>query len=463
MTSDLHVRTAERLRAWGVRDEQRIVCAVSGGADSSALAVVLRDLRRHRLELVWVRHALQSADAQAAEEAAVRALADACETVLHCLDLGDGAVEREQARAGCGMEAAARRLRYAAIAELIRSLPRGESIDLVTAHHLRDQAETLLMRAAGGHSAVEALAIPAVRPLRVGNEGPLAGVRVLRPFLDEDPEQFRSLLRLRGITWHEDPGNRSGSDRRSRVRSGVLPPLRDIIPGAEQALARFARSHEEVRAALEWFVDRAAQALDSGPDFVRVPRQTLVALPSAAREMLLRRAAYRLAGSNRLDGAALQAVLRALEQGTASAEHRLQDAGLDLRLDASELCIRARVVRSVKSGYLFAVEPDTLVLYDEDGDIWRPASDNRNASAGGTLTGVRFPAMLRDVRDGDRLRVGQRARAVREIGDAGAVIEDVAGPAAFLLRDGSVACRDGCVFTPAPAGIRNMIRLIRGQ
>src|SRR5579871_4545587 len=150
-----------------------LVVALSGGADSSSLlrAVLALETAFRGLptRAVHIDHGLSPAAPE---------FRTACSRL--CADLGVPltviAVEVD-ASPGLSIEAAARDARYAALAGELRN---GEC--LLTAHHDRDQAETLLLQAMRGAGLKGMSGMPACRPLGKGWH--------VRPALDVSPEDL---------------------------------------------------------------------------------------------------------------------------------------------------------------------------------------------------------------------------------------------------------------------------------
>jgi tRNA(Ile)-lysidine synthase len=150
--------------------------------------------------------------------------------VAHCRARGIAltvervAVERDGGR---GIEAAARAARYSAYRAL--------GADCVAlAHHLDDQAETVLLqllRGAGPHGMA---AMPAVRALGQG--------LLIRPMLDVARSDIEAYARLRGLAWIEDESNADTAHARNLLRAEVLPRLATRYPGYRESLARAARN-----------------------------------------------------------------------------------------------------------------------------------------------------------------------------------------------------------------------------
>jgi tRNA(Ile)-lysidine synthase len=202
---------------------QRLWVAFSGGADSLALLHAISALREQlapaEIGAVHVHHGLH-ADADA-WEGDCRRVCEELRVTLETLRVDAGAGPAESP------EAAARRARYAALAALVGT---GEVV--CTAHHQRDQAETLLLQLVRGAGPAGLAGMPALAPL---GRGWLA-----RPLLGESPESLRDYLRRHGAAWTEDPSNADRRFDRNYMRQVVLASLEDRWPGVERTLARAA-------------------------------------------------------------------------------------------------------------------------------------------------------------------------------------------------------------------------------
>lgn len=208
-----------------------VVVAVSAGADSTALALLLADARVGPLHLAHVRHGFRP-DAAAQEVAALRELSRRIGAPLHVLDGAPPAAWRPGAKIP---EAAARATRRRLLVELAQRV--GARV-VALAHHARDQVETqLLMVARGG--GLRALA--AMREVRDGG-----GVTWWRPLLAEPPDALRARLRDRSIPWVEDASNGDLRLRRNALRHRVVP---SFAASGDPLLARApALSHLAARA-----------------------------------------------------------------------------------------------------------------------------------------------------------------------------------------------------------------------
>jgi len=261
---------------------ERVVVAASGGADSTALLVLLHRLAPEwalALHAVYVDHGLRPDTARDVE--AVQALGARLGVPVSVVRV---AVATRGSR-----EAAARAARYRAL--------EGEATRLgaqriATGHTADDQAETVLMRLLEG-AAVRGLA--GIAPVRG---------RVVRPLLAVRRAALRAELVRAGLAWVEDPTNEDLRVRRNRVRHVLLPALAEA--GEGDVVAALARVAGHARAATEALEHAAAAALErlaaaepafaAERDALVLPVGPLAALPRTLAVEVLRLAARRLGG-----------------------------------------------------------------------------------------------------------------------------------------------------------------------
>ena len=203
-----------------------VLVALSGGADSTALLCFFLEIAgRYPLKVscAHVEHGIR-VEASLGDCAFVHALCEEKGVPLYISHVDAPAYSREH---GCGMEDAARRLRYAFLHETANTI--GADV-IALAHHAADQSETVLMHAMRG-SDVRGLC--AMRH-RSG--------RLIRPLLDEKPQALREYLLSIGQSWREDESNADKAYLRNRIRHEILPLMEAAVPGAGKALERLARA-----------------------------------------------------------------------------------------------------------------------------------------------------------------------------------------------------------------------------
>lgn len=232
------------------RGHVRVLVALSGGADSVALLSLLRELPDGpELIAAHFEHGIRG-EASRADAAFVRRL---------CADWGVELVEESAdvpalaRRRGVGLEQAAREARY----DFLRRAAAQRGCDgICLAHHLDDQAETVLMHLARG------CGLHGLRGMQEEQDG------LIRPLLRLRKRELTAYLTERGIPWREDGSNRAPDNPRNALRLQVMPALERIYPGAAQAigrLSRIARDEDDCLQALaEEYLRTHVQALPTG-------------------------------------------------------------------------------------------------------------------------------------------------------------------------------------------------------
>jgi tRNA(Ile)-lysidine synthase len=215
-------------------DASGLVVALSGGADSAALLAAVADIAKDSqvlpLRAVHVDHGLQDC----AQE-----FRSACQNLCERLQVPLRIISVEVASGGGrSIEAAAREARYAALAAQL-----APQECLLTAHHRKDQAETLLLQALRGAGVKGLAAMPACRELGAGWH--------VRPLLDVAHGELLTFGAHLDEFVVADPMNGDLRFDRSYLRSAVWPAIEKRWPGADVALARSARHMAEAQQLLE--------------------------------------------------------------------------------------------------------------------------------------------------------------------------------------------------------------------
>ncbi len=181
----------------------RLCLAFSGGSDSLALLSLLPPSRSYA---VYVNHNIRDAEEIRREIELNRRNAARFSIPFKVLTIERGAVSALAKKEGIGIEAAARKLRY-------EILEREDADHILTAHHLDDQAETILMR------------ILSLSPLYR-----LEGIRrergrIFRPFLSIEKELINAYIAEENLLYSTDTTNSDVRYMRNYIRTFLLPHM----------------------------------------------------------------------------------------------------------------------------------------------------------------------------------------------------------------------------------------------
>lgn len=204
---------------------RRILIALSGGADSVALAAMLAEARSALGLELFAAHMDHAIRPESAGDAAF--CRDLCRRLAIPFHETRVDVPGEARRTGEGLETCARRLRY----RWLRAVKAEVGADVIAlAHHLDDQAETVLMHLARG----------------TGPEG-IGGMRaqsgdLVRPLLGLRKAELIDFLNARGLSWREDATNALADTPRNALRLHGIPALEQSYPRFALAAARYAEA-----------------------------------------------------------------------------------------------------------------------------------------------------------------------------------------------------------------------------
>lgn len=205
-----------------VKPGETLLAAVSGGADSLALLLLLRSLQSALKISVEAAHFDHGIRGSVSREDARFVEAFCLQRDVPC-HVGHGDVPALAAQRRCSLEEAARQARYAFLdaAALAAGADR-----IALAHQREDQAETILLHLTYG----------------CGLQG-LTGMRFIqgnriRPLLDVSRAELEAYLAEQGVVWREDATNQDTAYTRNYIRHEIMPKLRRLNPRADEAIAR---------------------------------------------------------------------------------------------------------------------------------------------------------------------------------------------------------------------------------
>jgi len=245
-----------------------VIVAVSGGADSLALAAaVLKEAATQTISpiAVTINHQLQEGS---------KAQAEKVKAQLIELGYADVIIEDVNVSLSEGLEADARAARYQVL-DAILKLKSAKQIYL--GHTRDDQAETVLLGLARGSGTRSLSGMAAINN------------NYIRPLLATTRAETESACSELGLTPWSDPHNQNSEFTRVRVRKNILPLMEENLgPGIAAALARSAALFRDDADALDEIATREME----GANLADLDCSFLASLPRAIRSRILRRAIY---------------------------------------------------------------------------------------------------------------------------------------------------------------------------
>jgi tRNA(Ile)-lysidine synthase len=410
-----------------VRAGDRIGVAVSGGADSVALLLLLLELREKLgivLSVVHFNHKLRG-KASDADEKFVAKLA-----AKHGLEFHTASVyvAKKAKKERANLEDTARRARYDYFHSLVES---GELTRIAVAHTADDQAETVLAHLLRGTGLAG-----------LGGIHPLVG-SVFRPLLNLRREELRTYLRAKKQKWREDATNRDTKRMRARIRKKLLPLLeKQFQPAIVEHLTTLSDLAREDEAYLTGAAELRVLALAkeseggvriSGIDLAgrqgksQEPGENdeedrrILKLSHSVRKRMVRQIVESIKPrEGQLGARHVEAVLELAHRGQSGSSLALP-GGVEVRKERSELVFRVRENAAVGNAHSVPREFEyDIDLAKSDAEVqvaelrcvfrfrvidWPPKRGETNKD--GTVLDrdrLRLPLVLRNWRPGDRLR-----------------------------------------------------------
>lgn len=286
---------------------RRLTVALSGGVDSVVLLDLLDRLRGEldfSLSAVHVNHQLSPHASEWARFC--QSLCDARGVPLHVEAV------KVSKRNKLGLEAAAREARYGVLL--------AQPADyVVLAHHLDDQAETVLLNLLRGAGVRGLSGMPTLRPA--------AGLTILRPLLDVPRATLLAYAKQRKLAWVEDESNMDVSLTRNFLRGEVLPAIEQKFPAYRETVLRASRHLAEASALLD---ELGGIDLVHGVRDGRLDTRYLAGLSQARAKNLLR-VFFLSQGASMPDAIRLQEMLHQLSTAGSGARVAIAWGGFVLR------------------------------------------------------------------------------------------------------------------------------------
>ena len=265
----------------GLSETEKLLVAVSGGADSTALLLGLDELVRAgklsvQIIVVHLDHGLRKAASEDAEWVTQLSKRLGYEAIVSSANIRKKARETAD-----NLEQAARRARYDFF---LKSAKDSKTNLVLTAHTLDDQAETILMRLMRGSGAEGLVGIAAKRPVTEGSS-----ILVVRPLLSwarrANTEHY---CRSRRVRFRVDEMNDDERFARVRIRKQLLPLMQSFNNRVVEGLARTAILLKEDALALSSQAESLLQEATDGTAEGTVSVAVLAQAPAAVRRRALR-------------------------------------------------------------------------------------------------------------------------------------------------------------------------------
>lgn len=221
-----------------------VLVALSGGADSVALACVLQDLG-YKIEAAHYNFCLRGAESDR-DEAFVTDFCQRRKIVLHRRCFSTHAYAHEH---HVSIEMAARTLRYDFFEQLLQE----RDLDCVAvAHHREDNTETVLLNLLRGTG------IRGLRGIQYRNG------KVVRPLLDVSRQEIEDYLAECHQDYVTDSTNLQDEVQRNKIRLNVMPRMREIYPNADESIHQGARRLSDAFRIYEYGMDLLMQQVVYG-------------------------------------------------------------------------------------------------------------------------------------------------------------------------------------------------------
>jgi tRNA(Ile)-lysidine synthase len=317
-----------------VSAEDRILLAVSGGADSVVMAAVIHRIQQDKpicrgLAIGHVNHHLRGSESDA-EEQFVRQLAAQRELPVLVRSVDVAAQRRSQKQS---METAARQLRLNALMDMASQAGCSR---IATAHHADDQVETMIHRLQRGTGFRGLCGIAPTR--RMDN-----GLLLIRPMLEFTHAEILDYARRHGLAWREDSSNVSIDHTRNRIRHILLPELIHVAPRIGEQLQELAQHCQRFQRKVEDECERIRPRIiqSQQPGQTILDRKTMEYLPEPIRMELIRQALVELGCGEQNLGIQQYQSVDHLIRGPAGKSRNLP-GGFCARTDSSTLILARR-------------------------------------------------------------------------------------------------------------------------
>lgn len=275
-----------------VSQGDKVLAAVSGGADSVALLLILKELQKKidfSLKVIHVEHGIRGEESQAD----ARFVESLCQKLdIECI-VRHVDVPQYAEKSGLGEEEAARALRYEQFFKVAKEDQGASeaSVKIAIAHHLEDNAETILFQMARGTGIDGLCGMVSVRKIQ-------DSLYIIRPLLNVSRGQIEKYLQDNNQKFCTDATNFDTKYSRNRIRKKILPELQEINSEAIFHINQTAEKMSEIR---DFFSDQVDVAyrdcVEEKPIILNI--QKLEKYHYAIQKSVIRKAIINTAGKKK--------------------------------------------------------------------------------------------------------------------------------------------------------------------
>jgi len=354
----------------------KIGLAVSGGADSISLLIGFSNLRKYfvesgkslELHVIPINHTIRPQKETAGDAEFVQNLCKSLDVSCTRIDIDKGSIFAFADENKCGIEAAARNIRYKAFDSFIET----NNIDyLCLAHNQNDQIETVLMRFLQGSGTGELAGIPKIRG------------KYIRPLLGLSRNEIESYLDEKKVDYRTDSTNEDVTLKRNLIRREIIPFVNEKFPGWSKSVLNLSKKSREDEDFIQAFVSEGCLSCElkktlDGASFLL---ERYLSLHEAVKRRLLYKA-FDFAGDGsgiRISYGFLVSINELL-----STRKPFFTSGMEYEISFDGMTVLIRMLKPV------ATESSFFVIIEEDGcyeaSDWR--INSKQQDSGGVVLNI---------------------------------------------------------------------------